>query len=233
MTPLRAALASCALVVWPWLAVAAEPPTIPVGADAYLQWERWPYQRIGARAHMRVTWDDRSSPSIDAPVALFFGAGTLYNRDGKEYLVKGFPIHVRFDDERVHLACYFPMPFFKSARMELIGASEPVPSVRCSVRAVPFRDPASHVGYFHATYADHPTPEPGKDLVLLDTKTVEGGGDWSGHFTGTSFIFSHNAVLSTLEGDPRFFFDDSQTPQGQGTGTEEWGGGGDYWAVRP
>ena len=36
-------------------------------------------------------------------------------------------------------------------------------------------------------------------------------------------------VLSTLEGDPRFFFDDSQTPQAQGTGTEEWGGGGDYW----
>jgi hypothetical protein len=35
--------------------------------------------------------------------------------------------------------------------------------------------------------------------------------------------------LNTLEGDPRFFFDDSQTPQAYGTGTEEWGGGGDYW----
>jgi hypothetical protein len=42
-------------------------------------------------------------------------------------------------------------------------------------------------------------------------------------------IFSHRAILRTLEGDPRFFFDDSQTPQAQGTGTEEWGGGGDYW----
>ena len=72
-------------------------------------------------------------------------------------------------------------------------------------------------------------PEPGKDLVLLDTRTVEGGGDWSGSFVGTSFIFSDRAKLRTLEGDPRFFFDDSQTPQAQGTGTEEWGGGGDYW----
>jgi hypothetical protein len=35
-----------------------------------------------------------------------------------------------------------------------------------------------------------------------------------------------------LEGDPRFFFDDSRTPQAQGTGTEEWGGGGDYWGGR-
>src|SRR4029077_19698389 len=60
-------------------------------------------------------------------------------------------------------------------------------------------------------------------------RQVEGGGDWSGHLVGTSFIFSHNANLNTLEGDPRFFFDDSKTPQAQGTGTEEWGGGGDYW----
>ena len=36
-------------------------------------------------------------------------------------------------------------------------------------------------------------------------------------------------MLSTLEGDPRFFFDDSKTPQAWGTGSEEWGGGGDYW----
>src|SRR5439155_18128893 len=35
--------------------------------------------------------------------------------------------------------------------------------------------------------------------------------------------------LGTLEGDPRFYFDDSEGPQAYGTGTEEWGGGGDYW----
>ena len=36
---------------------AAEPPVIPVGADAYKMWDRWPYQRIGARAYMRRTYD--------------------------------------------------------------------------------------------------------------------------------------------------------------------------------
>src|SRR5437870_2469822 len=35
----------------------AVPPMIPVGLDAYLMWERWPYQRIGARAYMRSTYD--------------------------------------------------------------------------------------------------------------------------------------------------------------------------------
>src|SRR5207237_7976345 len=96
----------------------------------------------------------------------------------------------------------------------------------------PYRDPENHVAYFHATYRDHPYPQPGNDLVLLDTRGVEGNRDWSGHLAGTSFIFSHRANLSTLEGDPRFFFDDSQTPQAQGTGTEEWAGGGDYWGGR-
>src|ERR1700723_1571739 len=35
----------------------AQPPAIPVGPDAYRLWERWPYQRIGARAYMRSTYD--------------------------------------------------------------------------------------------------------------------------------------------------------------------------------
>jgi Protein of unknown function (DUF2961) len=183
------------------------------------------------RARLRMTWDDRPVPSVDASVALFFGAGTLYNRDGREFLVKAFPVLTRFHEGRVHLACYFPMPFFRSTRVELVGPEgADVADVRWDVRHTPGAGGA--VGYFHATYRDHPQPERGSDLVLLDTREAEGGGDWSGHLVGTSFIFSHRAVLSTLEGDPRFFFDDSRTPQVQGTGTEEWGGGGDYWGGR-
>ncbi|MBZ5565548.1 MAG: DUF2961 domain-containing protein [Acidobacteriia bacterium] len=181
------------------------------------------------RTKLRITWDGRSQPSIEAPVALFFGTGTFYNREGKEYLVKSFPLTVRFDQDRVHMACYFPMPFFRSAHIEMNGAERPIPGIRWRVRYVPYRDAANYVAYFHASYRDHQQPEPGKDLVLLDTRSVEGGGDWSGSFVGTSFIFSHRAQLSTLEGDPRFFFDDTLTPQAYGTGTEEWAGGGDYW----
>ncbi|WP_165228268.1 DUF2961 domain-containing protein [Aquisphaera insulae] len=184
------------------------------------------------RSRLRITWDDRAEPSVDAPVALFFGAGTLYNRDGREYLVRAFPVSVRFDADRVNLACVLPMPFFRSARVELIGGTDPVDDVRWSVRWSGLADPADHLAHFHATYRDHPTPEPGRDLMLLDTTRAEGGGDWSGHLVGTSFVFSHRAVLTTLEGDPRFYFDDGESPQAQGTGTEEWGGGGDYWGGR-
>ena len=79
-----------------------------------------------------------------------------------------------------------------------------MPDIDWSVRREPFNDPPNHVGYFHATYRDHSKPELGKDLVLLDTRETEGGGDWSGSFIGTSFIFTHQNNLTTLEGDPRF-----------------------------
>src|SRR5580765_4309746 len=41
------------------VASAMEPPSVPVGLDAYRQWEHWPYQRIGVRAYMRSTYDRR------------------------------------------------------------------------------------------------------------------------------------------------------------------------------
>ncbi|HEX3625482.1 MAG TPA: DUF2961 domain-containing protein [Verrucomicrobiae bacterium] len=184
-------------------------------------------------ARLRMTWDGRTDPSVDAPVALFFGTGTLYNRDNRQYLVKAFPCYVRFGQTNVNLACFFPMPFFKSVKVELIGPpQESLSNVVCRLGTESFDGSPAQVGYFHATYRDHPHPVDGHDLILLDTRETEGGGNWSGSFIGTSLIFSDRAILSTLEGDPRFFFDDSQTPQAYGTGTEEWGGGGDYWGGR-
>ena len=186
------------------------------------------------RIRLRVTWDGREQASIDAPLCLFFGAGTFYNREKKEYLVKGFPINVRFDyaGNRVELGCYYPMPFFQSATIELYDIVPSDVHIEYEVRYEPLRWEPNQASYFHATYQDIPKPEAGKDLQLLDTKGIEGQDDWSGSFVGTSLIFTHEGNLGTLEGDPRFFFDDSQTPQAQGTGTEEWGGGGDYWGGR-
>ncbi|MFC4872537.1 DUF2961 domain-containing protein [Negadavirga shengliensis] len=186
------------------------------------------------RMRLKVTWDEADFPSIDAPLCLFFGAGTFYNRDEKEYLVKGFPINIRFDykNQQVELACYYPMPFFRSAKIEITDIVPDDTEIAYEIRYEKSAVPDSISSYLHATYMDMPDPELGEDLVFLDTKGVEGHDEWSGSFVGTSFIFSHDNFLGTLEGDPRFFFDDSQTPQAYGTGTEEWGGGGDYWGGR-
>jgi len=185
------------------------------------------------KCRIRMTWDRRWHASVDAPVDLFFGAGHLYNNNNREYLVKGFPLVVRYDKENVYLACYWPMPFFRDARIEIQSRHDgPLGEIEWEVRTIPFTEPINHVGYFHATYSDHPKPGLGKDVVFLDTSRTEGGGFWSGQFVGMSWVFTRQGYLPTLEGDPRFFLDDSKTPQGWGTGTEEWGGGGDYWGGR-
>jgi hypothetical protein len=182
-----------------------------------------------ARARIAITWDGLRDPSVDAPLALFFGAGSLYNRTNAEWLVRGLLTNIHFTTDEVELATYFPMPFESSARIELTGASESGKDLHYEIRTEPLDDPPEWTAHFHGTYRDHGEPTPGHDLVLLDTTHTEGGGDYCGTFVGTSFIFSDRAVLSTLEGDPRFFFDDSESPQAYGTGTEEWAGGGDYW----
>jgi len=79
-------------------------------------------------------------------------------------------------------------------------------------------------GYLHATYRDFPAPTPGQDLVLLDTREVEGGGEWSGNFhRHLHYLFPSRRLEHAGRRHPRFFFDDSQTPQAYGTGDEmEW-----------
>ena len=68
-----------------------EPPVIPIGFDAYRMWDRWPYQRIGARAYMRSTYDRaggnegadashflfQSAPDFNVTLDIA-GAGVLY-----------------------------------------------------------------------------------------------------------------------------------------------------------
>jgi hypothetical protein len=184
-----------------------------------------------AKARLRMYWDERPKPSVDAPLGLFFGAGSLLFDPEQEFVVKSFPMMIRRGvDQRVSFATYFPMPIRKSLRITLEETTgNDFGRTTWEVTCERFTDPSNCVGYFHATYHDFPHPERGRDLELLDTRKVEGGGDWCGHIVGTTYTFTKNGNLNTLEGDPRFYLDDSLTPQGQGTGSEEWGGGGDYW----
>lgn len=179
---------------------------------------------------LTIRWDHRWHQSMDVPLDLFFGTGHFYNPENKEFLVKGFPLNVRYDESYVYLSCYWPMPFFQNAEIDLEERSgKNYNDIEFTVKTIPHQESPATLNYFHATYSDHPYPAQGKDLTFLDTDNVEVGGPWSGKFVGMSWIFSHDGVLRTLEGDPRFFFDDSKTPQAWGTGSEEWGGGGDYW----
>lgn len=129
------------------------------------------------RCRLRVTWDHRWHASIDAPIDLFFGAGHLYNNNNREYLVKGFPLVIRYDADNVYLSCYWPMPFFRHAKIEVQEREGGTfKNIKWEVRTEDFTDPINHVGYFHATYSNHPEPALGRDVIFLDTSEVEGGG---------------------------------------------------------
>ena len=183
-----------------------------------------------AKARLQFYWDGRLQPSVDAPAGLFFGAGSLLRDHEQKFIVKSFPMTIQYDGGKYLFATYFPMPCQKSVRIELTASADgAISELQWNVRAQSYTDPPNWAGLFHATYRDFPHPERGRDLELLDTRKVEGGGDWCGHIVGTTYTFTRNGNLNTLEGDPRFYLDDSLTPQGQGTGSEEWGGGGDYW----
>ncbi len=182
------------------------------------------------QSRLRITWDNNWHPSVDAPLAMFYGAGELYNGEDKEYLVKGLPLSVRYHSDYIYLNCYWPMPFKERALIELQERNgNSFEDIEFEFYTKDFEYPLHHMNYFHATYTDNKTPALGESTVYLDTKFVEGGGDWSGHFVGMTWIFTRTGNKAVLEGDPRFFFDDSKTPQAMGTGSEEWGGGGDFW----
>ena len=63
-----------------------------------------PAQAIAlARARLLITWDREGQPSVDAPLALFFGSGSLYNRANQPWLVKGLLTNIHFAADAVEL----------------------------------------------------------------------------------------------------------------------------------
>ena len=112
--------------------------------------------------HLRVTWDGRPQPSIDAPISLFFGSGTLYNRDNREYLVKAFPVNIRFTEDRILLACYFPMPYFRGAHIELAGAGQAIPGVAWQLRSMPLLGPANQLALLSCDLPRLSSPNAGR-----------------------------------------------------------------------
>ena len=159
-------------------------------------------------------WDGRQEPSVDAPVHLFFGAGSMLRDPDQEYIVKSFPMTIQARERRLPLRHVFPDavpqvgPHRNRHPATMSKATARCPSSgKCGTCRTPTRRTA--VGLFHATYRDSPNPERGKDVELLDTRKVEGGGDWCGHIVGTTYTFTKTGNLRTLEGDPRFYLDDS------------------------
>jgi hypothetical protein len=166
---------------------------------------------------LRIYWEGSKVPSVEAPLGDFFGMG-----HGRTYPVKSLPINVGANPRAMN--CYWPMPFYKHARMEIVNTGKQ------SIRRIYFNIDYElgpippNQGLFHAEFRSIRNLAPqmlvgnthGKDnYVILDTK---GEGQYVG-----CFLFVDSAPGGWWgEGDEMMFIDGEEKPSIVGTGTEDY-----------
>jgi hypothetical protein len=165
---------------------------------------------------LRIYWDDRSEPGVEAPLGEFFAVG-----QGKPATVESMPVQVSPSGA---LSCYWPMPFAKSARIVVSNDN----SNRTAglywqidwreLDALPEETP-----YFHARYRQEYPATKGQDYVVADLKG-------RGMYVGTVMSVTLGQDGWWGEGDDFFFIDGEKVPSLQGTGMEDYFN--DAWGFR-
>jgi hypothetical protein len=177
-------------------------------------------RRHWGRLGLRFTFDDRPSPVIR--LSEFFGQ-TLADGESPRSLYVGV-------DHEGDLYCYFPMPFFDGAEIELVREPADGPSrirAEFAVRTSGGRPPAD-AGTFRVEVREYLESVPGTPLILLE----DNGG---GSMVGMVIRLNASSVKdwSCLEGDERIFIDGEATPSWHGTGVEDLFNGGFFFRVEP
>lgn len=164
-----------------------------------------------SRLWVRATWDDHDRPDIECPLGAFFGNELGYNPIG-------VLSHGMLQDGSLYH--YFPMPYWKSARIELINKGEE--SIRFESWAIarsPGRDvryPEGLTGYFRSTPYYESRASQGTDSII---GRIAGRGHLvAGLVTG----FTRTPGQISCEGDVRVYIDGIATPQVESDGSESW-----------
>ena len=164
---------------------------------------------------IRCYWDGESQPSVEVPVADFFGMGF---GEEKDYI--SMPLNITSGG----FNCYWPMPFKTSARITVENrGTVPVESFYYNIDIRTFDKLSNDALYFHAQFRKTRTTA-GHPVTLLETKG-------KGHYVGTllSMQPEKGNHLWYLEGDERVFIDGEKTPSIIGTGTEDYFSSGWYF----
>ncbi len=164
------------------------------------------------RLVLKAIWDGDSSPSISVPVGDFFGF-SFGNPSARSLLVGT-------DGDAAYT--YFPMPFDKSARIEIESERESGPPVNFSseVIATPVARRADEGRFYAQWHRENPVSQ-GHPFTFVD---LEG----RGHLVGVSLQAQGKESGQTLffEGDDEATLDGELTIHG--TGSEDFFNGGWY-----
>jgi len=167
------------------------------------------------RIMLRFYWDDETNPSVEVPVGDFFGNGFEYTHYTSRYLGMSSGGYY----------CYFPMPFNKKARIEVVNdTGEEVYAFYYHINVYQFEKPLQpNTGYFHAKWKRDLRTDYDDNYVALE---AEGNGQFVGlNFNGQSYRGS----LFYLEGDEMIYVDGESVPSIQGTGLEDYFTSGWYF----
>jgi hypothetical protein len=168
-------------------------------------------------ARIRIAFDGERT--VDAPLGEFFGSGL------GEAPVRSLMFAMDAGEGGWYSA-WWPMPFRRSAEVELVNGSGRAIDAG-EARVTWARRTPDGFGYFHATAHRGPV-EPGRDWRFLE---AEGRGKLVGVVqTMHGRQFDSLTQRGYLEGDERVHVDGSRSPALYGTGTEDFYEGAWYFA---
>lgn len=169
---------------------------------------------------LKIFWNGSAEPSVLVPLGDFFGSMWQRRQFSSVYFgLTGDTFYTRF-----------PMPYEKSARIEIVNttaATIPV-TVAGSVEKLPAWD--AKWGYFHARWAKTTPQQVGTPHGFV---SANGRGRFAGVILST---MSLDRSWWMLEGDELFSADGDTFPRWHGTGLEDYFNGGWYYGsalVRP
>ena len=162
---------------------------------------------------IRMYWDGREKPDVEAPLSDFFAAGF-----GKRITVSSIPVVTEDGDS---YNCYWRMPFEKSARIEVINQSKkPIRALFYTIDWIEKKSLPPNAMNFCAQYRqEYPVEGNSRrfdnEYVILD---AEG----KGYFVGTVLSVRTRSPDWFGEGDIRISIDGEDRPSIWGTGTEDY-----------
>lgn len=154
---------------------------------------------------LKITFDGAAQPQVYAPLGCLFGGYRTGVGSTFASLLLGYSPTQSY--------CFMPMPFWKSAVVEMVNRSPVAVSLEAGIDhgALDLKTyPQDRTGYLHAEYNREDPRTEGKDYTYLE---AEGAGHIVGHVAsrwGTS-----------MEEDERTYFDGSRTPFIHGDGFED------------
>ncbi len=201
-----------------------------------------PSRLIYRKAILRIWWDNEKTPSVEVPLGDFFCISNCSVRPVNSLMMV---INPGSTNMYTHgLNCYFPMPFAKSARIELEyqvtgdGDGSPVNFWYHIEVEHPVEMSFENVGYFHTQWRrENPTKSTSAEftnVALWDGANLDGTENYvileakgKGQVAGLHLQVDNVAGGWYGEGDDMIFIDGEKWPPSYpGTGTEEIFGGG-------